>query len=230
MEVVLSDRSFSIKNLTFNLVPRLECITNSIGARNNIYEILTSVYLLDVQVDSEQFFRRFSKINYFSYLRDVLSDVSRIGIKKVSLNVNSEFLNSSYLILLIEDFRALHIALEISETVEISPENLKAIRALANHHNVSIWLDDFGKGFSNFDTIAKFSFNAIKISKELFWQLFYQDKKLLRCLLNNLCKKSDNVIVEGVDCFEKYIFCKELNILMQGYFFKELQQEKKLVE
>ena len=161
MEVVLSDRSFSIKNLTFNLVPRLECITNSIGAQNDIYEILTSVYLLDVQVDSEQFFRRFSKINYFSYLRDVLSDVSRIGIKKVSLNVNSEFLNSSYLILLIEDFRALHIALEISETVEISPENLKAIRALANHHNVSIWLDDFGKGFSNFDTIAKFSFNAI---------------------------------------------------------------------
>ncbi len=46
MEVVLSDRSFSIKNLTFNLVPRLEGITNSIGAQNDIYEILTSVYLL----------------------------------------------------------------------------------------------------------------------------------------------------------------------------------------
>ena len=65
MEAVLSDRNFSIKSSTFNLEPRLECVTNSIGTKNNFYEILTSVYLLEVQVDSEQFFRRFSKVNYF---------------------------------------------------------------------------------------------------------------------------------------------------------------------
>ena len=229
MEAVLSDRNFSIKSSTFNLEPRLECVTNSIGTKNNFYEILTSVYLLEVQVDSEQFFRRFSKVNYFCYLRDVLSEITRKWLKKVSFNVNSEFLNSSYLILLIEDFRSLHIALEISETVEFSPENVEAIRTLSNHHNVSIWLDDFGKGFSNFDTVAKYRFDAIKIAKELFWQLFYQDKNLLRCLLINLNKKTEDVIVEGVDCFEKYIFCKELNLLMQGYFFRQLKQ-KKLVE
>ena len=140
--------------------------------------------------------------------------------------MNGEFLKSVYLTLLIEDFRGLHIALEISETIDTSPENVGAIKALTAHPNVSIWLDDFGNRFSNFDTLEKCSFDAIKLSKELFWQLFYQDKKLLSCLLSNLRKKAENVIIEGVDCFEKYIFCKELNLLMQGFFFREIEQKK----
>lgn len=226
MEIVLSTRSFSIRELEYNLVPRLECITRTIGSENNYYEILTSVFLSEDQQDSEQFFYRFSRVNYFCYLRDVLSEISQRGIKKVSFNVNGEFLKSVYLTLLIEDFRGLHIALEISETIDTSPENVGAIKALTAHPNVSIWLDDFGNRFSNFDTLEKCSFDAIKLSKELFWQLFYQDKKLLSCLLSNLRKKAENVIIEGVDCFEKYIFCKELNLLMQGFFFREIEQKK----
>jgi len=226
MEIVLPYRSFTIANSEYNLVPRLESVTRSIGAENNYYEILTSVFLLESQLDSGQFFCSFPKVNYFSYLRDVLSEMSQRGLKKASFNVNEEFLKSAYLAMLIEDFRGLQIALEISETIDSSEENIKAIRALTAHPNISIWLDDFGCGFSNFDTIEKCNFDAIKISKELFWRLFKQDKKLLSCLLINLRKKAGSVIVEGVDCFEKYVFCKELNLLMQGYFFRELKQKK----
>jgi hypothetical protein len=36
-------------------------------------------------------------------------------------------------------------------------------------------------------------------------------------------RKASIIVIEGVDSFDKYIFCKEQQCLMQGYFFNEVE-------
>jgi EAL domain-containing protein (putative c-di-GMP-specific phosphodiesterase class I) len=36
-------------------------------------------------------------------------------------------------------------------------------------------------------------------------------------------RKANMIVIEGVNSFEKYIFCKEQQCLMQGYFFSEFK-------
>lgn len=232
MEIILSEKYVRIESTTFRLAPRLECVTTSLEITNSFYEIITTVSIKKENIDnrsfldSRTFFDIFSKIYLYSYLREVVGEAAMLGINKLSLNINNDFLQSSYLKMIVEEFIGIHFAFEISDMFHGQTINFQAINKLICQPNLSIWLNDFGSGNSNFDTLEKCDFDGIKMSKELFLQLYSQDRKLLTCLLRNLQRKAENVIVEGVDCFEKYVFCKELGLLMQGHFFADFQQAK----
>jgi EAL domain-containing protein (putative c-di-GMP-specific phosphodiesterase class I) len=67
------------------------------------------------------------------------------------------------------------------------------------------------------------SFDAVKMSEELFWDLHQNDKLLLKYLVKMIKRKANMIVIEGVDSFDKYIFCKEHQCLMQGDFFNEIK-------
>ena len=65
----------------------------------------------------------------------------------------------------------------------------------------------------------KISFSAIKVSKELFWELFSSDKKFLQSLLIYLGKRH-KVVVEGVCSTKHFDFLSQINnVFMQGFIF-----------
>tara|TARA_B110000503_G_C6785205_1_gene264958 strand:- start:119 stop:517 length:399 start_codon:yes stop_codon:yes gene_type:complete len=116
----------------------------------------------------------------------------------------------------------------ILELVESSPLHLiiqiqDRLNEIRKNPRVRIWLDDFGTERSNFDVMNVINFDGVKMSKELFWDLHKNDQTLLKHMIKMMKRKSENVIIEGVDSFEKYIFCKEQQCLMQGYFFNEIK-------
>jgi EAL domain-containing protein (putative c-di-GMP-specific phosphodiesterase class I) len=74
-------------------------------------------------------------------------------------------------------------------------------------------------------SISRIDFDGIKMSKELFWDLYARDRTLLRHLIKLMKSKANIAVIEGVDTFDKYIFCRERNCLMQGYFFIEIERK-----
>jgi EAL domain-containing protein (putative c-di-GMP-specific phosphodiesterase class I) len=225
MDIFFSKKYYVKDGVDYLLQPRIECISSSIELRNCFYEFLTEVKVLDTVIDPKLFFSKMSEADYYSYLRDVIEEVYLANIFSISININLKMLNSNYLDLLLMEFRGVSLSLEMDETIAISNEVIKRMKLLSKNFNCEIWLDDFGTGSSNFDSINRFRYDAIKLSKDLFWELYSQDLRLLTHLIINLKKKTARVIVEGVDTFEKYVFCKELNTFMQGYFFKEIMSK-----
>jgi EAL domain-containing protein (putative c-di-GMP-specific phosphodiesterase class I) len=225
MDIFFSKKNYVRDGVDYLLQPRIECISSSIELRNCFYEFLTEVKVLDTVIDPKLFFSKMSEADYYSYLRDVIEEVYLANIFSISININLKMLNSNYLDLLLMEFRGVSLSLEMDETIAISNEVIKRMKLLSKNFNCEIWLDDFGTGSSNFDSINRFRYDAIKLSKDLFWELYSQDLRLLTHLIINLKKKTARVIVEGVDTFEKYVFCKELNTFIQGYFFKEIMSK-----
>jgi EAL domain-containing protein (putative c-di-GMP-specific phosphodiesterase class I) len=127
--------------------------------------------------------------------------------------------------MLLSEFGSNKIILELVETSPLDTiiqinDRFNEIKA---NPKVSIWLDDFGTEHANFDLVNLVNFDAIKMSKELFWDLYENDKILLKYLIKMIKRKANMIVIEGVNSFEKYIFCKEQQCLMQGYFFSEIE-------
>jgi hypothetical protein len=65
--------------------------------------------------------------------------------------------------------------------------------------------------------------NRLNDIKEHPRDLYEDDKNLLKYLIKMIKRKANMIVIEGVDSFDKYIFCKEQQCLMQGYFFNEIK-------
>lgn len=136
------------------------------------------------------------------------------------------------------------LRLEVTEAALLSDketidEVLKAARAMG----VSIWLADFGKGFSSLGSLMECPFEAIKIDKRLVEELAsdhprYTMVRTIIQLAKGLCKK---VIAEGVESEAQLQLLTELNCdSVQGFFlsrpmasevvsdFLEFQEERHL--
>jgi EAL domain-containing protein (putative c-di-GMP-specific phosphodiesterase class I) len=226
MNIYFSEKTYHKNGVSYLLLPRLECISDSLELKGCLYELLTEVRVLDSKFDSQLFFSNMEESEYYTYLRDVIEEVYLANIYSVSININSKMLTSNYIDWLLMEFRGLTLSLEMDETMDDSNEVVNKMKLLSSNFNCEIWLDDFGTGLSNFDRVNRFKYDAIKLSKELFWELYSQDLRLLKHLIENLNKKTKKVIIEGVDDFDKYVFCKDLKIYMQGYFFRGLESRK----
>jgi EAL domain-containing protein (putative c-di-GMP-specific phosphodiesterase class I) len=157
--------------------------------------------------------------------RHVLNVLITQTTSTISLNTNLNFLKSHYVEMLLSEFECTKFILELVETSPLDTiiqinDRLNEIKA---NPRVSVWLDDFGTEHANFDLVNLVNFDAIKMSKELFWELYENDKILLKYLIKMIKRKANMIVIEGVNSFEKYIFCKEQQCLMQGYFFSEIE-------
>jgi EAL domain-containing protein (putative c-di-GMP-specific phosphodiesterase class I) len=173
------------------------------------------------QICSTRFFSELNHQDTYTIYRHVLSVLTTQPTSAISLNTSIDFLKAHYVEMLLSEFVDVKLILELLETsplhsiIQIEDQ----LNDIKEHPRISIWLDDFGNERANFDLINVINFDAVKMSKELFWDLYENDKILLKYLVKMIKRKANMVITEGVDSFEKYIFCKEQQCLMQGYFF-----------
>jgi EAL domain-containing protein (putative c-di-GMP-specific phosphodiesterase class I) len=93
--------------------------------------------------------------------------------------------------------------------------------ALLHTYGVNIALDDFGVGYSNYDTIFKFDLDYIKIDGSLIESISTSDKSLVLVeSIITVAKKLDaKLIVEFVSSKEIFDIVSSLEIdYLQGYY------------
>ena len=219
--------SISIKkqDIQYLVYPRVELITDCMSNKKGIIEVLCIVMKDSEQLCPMRFFNELSNDEIYVIYRHILESLETQTTSTVSLNININFLNSHHLDMLLSAFGSSTIILELLET-----SSLESIIQIQNRLNeikenpkVRIWLDDFGSARSNFDVLNMLNFDGVKMSKELFWDLYENDKILLKHLIKMIKRKSNTIVIEGVDSFDKYVFCKEQQCMMQGYFFNEIR-------
>jgi len=206
--------------------PRFELITDCLSKKTQILELLCTVSYEASDICSSNFFDNLDEKDTYLIYRHSLEHTTQKQINSFSLNVDVRFLKSGYIEMLFIEFSAEDLIFELIESsskysiLEIQERLLQ----LNMNPRFQIWLDDFWTERSNFDLINTIKFDAIKISRDLFWDFYESDKAFLKLLFKILRAKTAFVVIEGVDSFDKYIFCKEQNCLMQGYFFHDAKE------
>jgi diguanylate cyclase (GGDEF)-like protein len=150
---------------------------------------------------------------------DIIVSVNISGIQLLSDNFENLFLN------IVDKYEIpkKNIGIEITETAVI--ENLeKAKQVLNNLHDVgiTIYLDDFGKGFSSLNYLNNLPINVLKIDKSFIDNIVVDNKQL--ALVKNIIILSKElgleIVAEGVETKEQFLKIKELKCdMIQGYYF-----------
>lgn len=129
-----------------------------------------------------------------------------------------------YLIMKIEKnkINPKQLLVEITEDILIKKKEAMPYLQKIRSYGISIAIDDFGSGYSSYQSLSELPINVIKIDRSIIDKV---DKNpLSRSLVKSIvdfCKAHNMTIVaEGVETKEISDVCKELDIdLLQGYYY-----------
>ncbi len=115
------------------------------------------------------------------------------------------------------------ITVEITESaVGDDIEYLSQQVDLLNDLGFSVWMDDYGTGYSSPDILQQIGFSTIKLDMT-FMRSFDKTKKsrvIISELINMALNLNMEVVVEGVETEEQVNFLREVGATkMQGYYF-----------
>lgn len=146
----------------------------------------------------------------------------------ISINISGllidsiDFYHKTMSILNRYDIAANRIALEVTETVMISNfesaiEGLKRLKKAG----FTLYLDDFGSGYSSLKYLQKLPIDIVKIDKNLI-QNAANGISIFSSIIN-LCKALElKIVVEGVETLQQLDICHQTGCdLVQGYYFSK---------
>ena len=115
---------------------------------------------------------------------------------------------------------------EVTEQeVAADPESCQLQLRQIRENGYSIWLDDFGSGYSSFNMFSKFRFELIKYDMEMIRHLDDNDganRLILRDLIHLAKALKLHTLIEGVETKEQLDFAREIGCeLVQGYYFQK---------
>ncbi len=111
----------------------------------------------------------------------------------------------------------------LSESFDLLNMNLNVLKGLG----YSIWLDDFGSGYSSLNVLKDYDFDVLKIDMK-FLTNFHENEKskdILDCIVKLANKLDMKTLTEGVETKEQAMFLESIGCArLQGYLFgKPLQ-------
>lgn len=119
--------------------------------------------------------------------------------------------------------RPASIPIEITESVAV---RATAIRDFADdliNRGFVLHMDDFGSGYSSLASLQIIPFESIKLDKSLIGFIGRDDgESLLRHVISFAKECGHNVVAEGVETMEQYIFLRAIGCdMIQGYYFSK---------
>ncbi len=116
-----------------------------------------------------------------------------------------------------------YVHVEITESALTETQDLlqKSIDKLHND-GFSIWLDDFGSGYSSLNVLKDFNFDVIKIDMKFLTN--FEKKPVTKVIIDSIIKLSEKIgmktLTEGVETTEQAEFLKDVGCgRLQGYLF-----------
>ncbi|XPV53383.1 MAG: EAL domain-containing protein [Halarcobacter ebronensis] len=201
-----------------------------------IYDHEGEVLMPAVFIDKSRKYRLFNKLMEVMILK-VIEYIKRYKIN-VSINLDyNDILNPSMKELIIENIKnndiGKYLTIEILESKKISNYYLvnEFIRDVKNY-NVSIAIDDFGSGFSNYEHILNINTDYIKLDgsliKKLDEDVYYN---LVKSIVLFAKEQNIKVVAEFVSDLKILRYVKSLNIdYSQGYYIAKPMPIKEIME
>ncbi len=126
----------------------------------------------------------------------------------------------------------LHIEITESSLLD-SKEKLHSAIDRIKKNGFAIWLDDFGSGYSSFNTLKDFAFDVVKLDME-FLKGFDKNNKS-KPVIDSVIKMADSIhmgtLCEGVETKEQAEFLKKIGcVRLQGYLISAPISYEKLNE
>ena len=126
----------------------------------------------------------------------------------------SEYVDKSYFIV------------EVTEQeVAADPESCQMQLRRLRENGYSIWLDDFGSGYSSFNMFSQFRFELIKYDMEMIRHLDDNDganRLILRALIHLAKALKLHTLIEGVETKEQLDFAREIGCeFVQGFYYQK---------
>ena len=95
-----------------------------------------------------------------------------------------------------------------------------------------VWLDDFGSGYSSFNTLKDFDFDLVKLDM-LFLSSFNENPKS-KVIINSVVKMAQNIglgtLCEGVETIEQADFLSSIGVeRLQGYLYGKPEDEEAII-
>lgn len=125
------------------------------------------------------------------------------------------------------------IDLEITESALNDNSNfLKTECERLHDQGYSIWIDDFGSGYSSLNTLTEYPFDVLKLDM-VFLRSYDKNKKtglLIEYIIKGALGMDISPLTEGVETKEHFEFLKSIGcVRAQGYYFSKPQPIQELV-
>ncbi len=126
------------------------------------------------------------------------------------------------------------IEIELTESASIDGEDAVMDFEKQLHKNkFKISMDDFGAGYSSFDTLQKINFDVIKLDRS--FMMFMEDNDKKKLIIETIVKMAKSLgmrsVSEGVETKEQLEFLKEIGCDMaQGYYFSRPVEQDEFIK
>ena len=118
-----------------------------------------------------------------------------------------------------------YLHIEITESALLDEQaDLKAAMARLKENGFSIWLDDFGSGYSSFNALKDYSFDVLKLDLEFLkgFSTNTKSKPLINAVIQMANQIGMRTLAEGVETDEQAAFLKSIGCeKLQGYLFSK---------
>ena len=119
-----------------------------------------------------------------------------------------------------------YFIVEVTEQeVAADPESCQMQLRRLRENGYSIWLDDFGSGYSSFNMFSQFRFELIKYDMEMIRHLDDNDganRLILRDLIHLAKALKLHTLIEGVETKEQLDFAREIGCeFVQGFYYQK---------
>ena len=119
-----------------------------------------------------------------------------------------------------------YFIVEVTEQeVAADPESCQMQLRRLRENGYSIWLDDFGSGYSSFNMFSLFRFELIKYDMEMIRHLDDNDganRLILRDLIHLAKALKLHTLIEGVETKEQLDFAREIGCeFVQGFYYQK---------
>ncbi len=163
-----------------------------------------------------------------------------IQLQKIAVNIsahqfeNPNFLHDVALIMKKTNINPNCLELELVESALV--ENLETVSTRMQNLRdlgVSISIDDFGTGYSSLSYLKKLPFTTLKIDKSFVMDIQndVDDKELISAILMIAQTFNFEVVAEGVETQEQYLFLKEKKCTyLQGYYCSKPIPNKQFIQ
>ena len=203
----------SKKIIKYEALMRVSCLDGSTLYPAEFLGVLQDMYIYPevTKVIIEKTFTKFADTEYEFSINLSFTDI-----------INPE--TEAFILAIIEKYPdvAKRCTFELLENEAVKNED-EIIRFfdLLHKNGVKISIDDFGSGFSNYDTIFKFDVDYIKIDGTLTESLLTNNKSriLLDSIISVARELKAKIIVEYVSSKEIYDYISKLDIdMLQGFY------------
>ena len=126
---------------------------------------------------------------------------------------------------ILEEYHVPHAAvkLEITESLMLEDADMfRRVFHMFQEAGFSVWLDDFGSGYSSLNVLQNYSFDVLKFDMFFLHRLTDKGRKLLASLTNMAKTLGIHTLTEGVETEEQRDFLLASGCeAMQGYYFSK---------